>query len=660
MTRADVALGEGDFRAAIDNLARNGRLEGVRMFLLKYQLRPTVNTLEQAIKNGNRQLVYCLIDMGADPLGRNEDIRASPYLEALQARDVELIQYLEDRGAIAALGNGQSFVLAWEAAIKAGYEETLQKMIRRMQLPKKDPWPLSLVTISLNHRREDLASILLSANEAGYIPFRAQFHVPSAGKVVDAAFRTGCPDIIEALLKRGIEGADAISVINAAIKWGDSTLCEQMFHSVRAPPGTHLKLHFDAQGALYKAVKSRNRQMVNLLLDHYGPPPPGISRSGLTAAAENRDHDMALHLLSRGADPNDSGALLAAVTEQTEWHVPYSYDDDDVARFKRMRSNRDKKCPPYTTFPVDMAMVKLLVTHFFKKYPRGVKTYGLSALLSAIRAGKMEIIDYLISNKIDISPAGHIVPTVRGQEGILTTAIQSCCGNQLDILEKLLRAGVDPNCNFTTYTGFHNGMTGLRETPLLQAISTRSIPMLKLLIEHGASINFPATRGITRTPLQKAAEVGDMDIVQFLLDCGADINSPPGFPVGGTAIQLAAMSGWAGIVDLLLRKGAHVNAPGARVQGRTALEAAAEHGRLDTIQVLINAGAGTGDGGPEQVKRALKFASKNGHIGVCELLEGHFREDVYQAEDSCSEGDSSSEEDSGSEGFTSEQGEMYF
>ncbi|KAM7187800.1 ankyrin, partial [Rhypophila sp. PSN 637] len=158
------------------------------------------------------------------------------------------------------------------------------------------------------------------------------------------------------------------------------------------------------------------------------------------------------------------------------------------------------------------------------------------------------------------------------------------------------------------------------------------IPILELLICYGACVNLPATC-IPRTPRQKAAEVGDIDVVQFLIDRRADINARPAIEWGITAVQLAAMSGWAGIVDLLLRKGAHVNAPGARLGGRTALEAAAEQGRLDTVQILINAGAGAGEGVSEQVKRAIRFARENGHIGVYELLRSRFGKDPVPEQD---------------------------
>ncbi|KAM7187801.1 hypothetical protein V8F33_011016 [Rhypophila sp. PSN 637] len=181
MLRAGVELGERVFYTAINNLAGNGRLDSVQMLLSKYQLRPTVETLVQATKSGNRQLVHRLVKMGAGPVGFTKERHnrgyadfwkfESPFVEALQARDFELVQYFEDHGAIAALPSGDLFVAAWKAAIKAGNEETLSKMLHRMRDAQDDKWPLKLIQVSFDEGREDLALVLLSVDEAAYIPF---------------------------------------------------------------------------------------------------------------------------------------------------------------------------------------------------------------------------------------------------------------------------------------------------------------------------------------------------------------------------------------------------------------------------------------------------------------------------------------------------------
>ncbi|KAM7211093.1 hypothetical protein V8F06_013513, partial [Rhypophila decipiens] len=623
MLRAGVELGELALYAAINNLAGSGRLDAVQMLLAKYQLIPTVETLVQAIKSGNRHLIYHLIDMGADPLGFTKGELTSPYVEALHAQDRELVTYFEDCGAIPALSekvHGDLFVTAWKAAIQAGNEETVSKMMDRMRECKDVIWPGQLILVSVEERREDLALNLLSIDEAAYIPkwgCGGSSGAPSS--IVRAALRMGFPAVMEALLRMGAELVDPAQVLEAAVDWGNLSLCEHLL------PGLSLGVE-DQYMIMYTAVKQKRRDMVDLLLDYHGPSFPATGKSGLVAAVENRDHDMALYLLSRGADPNDSSALLAAVTEKLD--TP-------------MREDETSRLSP-TFLPVNMTIVKLLVTHFIKKYPRGVKTYGVSALQSAIEAGRLDIIDYLINNKVGISQLGAIIPMPVPTESedrmsIFTSAIQSRSSDNLDILRKLLQAGADSNCKIADPTSGPREDYHWRKTPLLEAIPMKNIPMLELLISYGACVNLPATCVIVRTPLQEAAEVGDIDVVQFLIDRGADINARPAIDYGGTAVQLAAMSGWAGIVDLLLRKGADVNAPGACVGGRTALEAAAEHGRLDTIQILLNAGAGAGEGGSDQVKRAIKFARKKGHIGVYELLGSRFGKDLVPEEELNSE-----------------------
>lgn len=101
---------------------------------------------------------------------------------------------------------------------------------------------------------------------------------------------------------------------------------------------------------------------------------------------------------------------------------------------------------------------------------------------------------------------------------------------------------------------------------------------------------------------------------------GADVNAPAARHSGAAALQLAALSGYLGIVKLPTEEGADSNAPGEWYKGRTALEAAAEHGRLDTVQYLLSSGAQTKGQYRAQYFRAIKFAEKQAHFAVADML----------------------------------------
>ena len=58
-------------------------------------------------------------------------------------------------------------------------------------------------------------------------------------------------------------------------------------------------------------------------------------------------------------------------------------------------------------------------------------------------------------------------------------------------------------------------------TPLILAVETDLIELVRLLLKHGADPNLAViTTGVT--PLMKSAEVGDPEVVQLLLTRGAD------------------------------------------------------------------------------------------------------------------------------------------
>lgn len=158
-------------------------------------------------------------------------------------------------------------------------------------------------------------------------------------------------------------------------------------------------------------------------------------------------------------------------------------------------------------------------------------------------------------------------------------------------------------------------------TPALMAAKHGDADVLALLVEYGANLNLPPTRGIKRTPLQQASESGHLRAVEYLLQHGALVNSPVATLGGATALQLAAMGGHCGIMELLLKHGADINAPPAEYQGRTALEAAAEHGRLDAVHMLLDSGTIITGEGRKYFKNAIAYARKNHHVVVAEILE---------------------------------------
>ena len=165
---------------------------------------------------------------------------------------------------------------------------------------------------------------------------------------------------------------------------------------------------------------------------------------------------------------------------------------------------------------------------------------------------------------------------------------------------------------------------GIRSTALQAAVESQRLDTVQLLLQFGADVNAPATNQLQRTALQGAAEKGNQRMIDLLLKASADVNAPPAPDGGVTALQACAIGGYIPLAVTLINEGADVNALPAKKNGRTALEGAAEHGRLDMVQMLLEAGADLDGPGARQYSRAVRFASERARHAVRRLLESHY------------------------------------
>jgi ankyrin repeat protein len=162
------------------------------------------------------------------------------------------------------------------------------------------------------------------------------------------------------------------------------------------------------------------------------------------------------------------------------------------------------------------------------------------------------------------------------------------------LAELLLAAGANPNLQLKLMPPYRSvkddrgadGLLHIGTTPLLRAAKAMDVPMIRLLLAHGALADLPTARGVT--PLMAAAGLGstaidtrgyyDTDDVQqrsiesvrLLLAAGADVNRKDGG--GQTAVHGAARWGWTEVVPFLAANKADVYAKD--VQGLTPLDLA--------------------------------------------------------------------------------------
>jgi ankyrin repeat protein len=144
----------------------------------------------------------------------------------------------------------------------------------------------------------------------------------------------------------------------------------------------------------------------------------------------------------------------------------------------------------------------------------------------------------------------------------------------------LINAGADTN-----HERIIKG-NGILVTPLNQALATRNIPMMELLLEHQADPNGKGQEkaGETSPILFQALRLGNFDILKMLLDKGASLEkcNSNGLPPLYAALKYLQKGERSRIVGLLVDKGAQVGQKNGK--GKTI----AQSKRLKQDQDLLN------------------------------------------------------------------------
>jgi ankyrin repeat protein len=200
----------------------------------------------------------------------------------------------------------------------------------------------------------------------------------------------------------------------------------------------------------------------------------------------------------------------------------------------------------------------------------------------------------------------------------------------LDLMERLLDAGVDPNPQLNMHRPSRGGNIGRFTddllttgcTPLLRAAISQDLDAIRLLLAHGADVDLPNVTGVT--PLMAVAGMGGsrggvfssnfgsearaIEIIGVLLEAGADINarvvseydrtgtiardSSMRGREGHSALFAAVSRAWVSVVEYLIENGADVDSVDAH--GNTLIDYAT--GRI----------SGRGDVASEELARRIR------------------------------------------------------
>ena len=176
-----------------------------------------------------------------------------------------------------------------------------------------------------------------------------------------------------------------------------------------------------------------------------------------------------------------------------------------------------------------------------------------------------------------------------------------------------------------------NGKDSEGRTPLsfmATVVGKKAEPLLKILLEHdGVEVNAKDNNG--RTPLSWAAARGRLKsgsepvVKMFLEQAKVDVDAKD--DEGRTPLSWAAGEGVAGVVELFLEHGVRVDVNAKDDRGRTPLSwaAAREHGVKPLVKMLLGQGRVDADAKDHEGRTPLSWAVTIGRVGVVKMLLEH-------------------------------------
>jgi ankyrin repeat protein len=262
--------------------------------------------------------------------------------------------------------------------------------------------------------------------------------------------------------------------------------------------------------------------------------------------------------------------------------------------------------------------------------PNSTNPGGETALMTAARTGKIDAVELLLDRGASVNAKD----TVHDQTGLMWAVLE----NHAEVVELLLARSADINAhtNVTITKGEYvparpaaasgNGIIRQRAlptpnggmTPLLFAIRDANVPMMRLLLDHGADL--AQSSGNHTTPLLIALLNGQVGIAMELVNKGANVNAEDDYHRGPlfAAIDLRNFNhdkygdlptdgrDPLELIQLLLKKGANPNlktntvpvhglmqfdASWVNFDGETPFVRAALSGDIQVMRLLLASGA---------------------------------------------------------------------
>ena len=359
---------------------------------------------------------------------------------------------------------------------------------------------------------------------------------------MSAAAEVGATAVLEVLLKAGADvespNREGQTALMAAARTGRVDAARVLLKH-RANPNAAEQ--WGGQTALMWAAAQSQPDMIRVLLEH---------GARVDARATVRDWQRRVTAEGRPKDMN-RGGLTALLYAAREGCVP-------CARELLARKADIDLADPDGVTPLILALMNIHWDTARFLIERGADVnlwdfYGQTPLYAAVDMNTL--------------PKGRRVELPSLDE---TTGVH--------VIEMLLDRGANPNAQLklriphrqVPYDRYTEPMLNIGATPLLRAAKAGDIPVIKLLLAHGALANLPNFNG--DTPLMAAVGKGwinsptrgafysepqALEVYGLLRAAGADVNARTHF--NETALHSAALRGWNEIVKRLVADGAELD-----------------------------------------------------------------------------------------------------
>ena len=224
---------------------------------------------------------------------------------------------------------------------------------------------------------------------------------------------------------------------------------------------------------------------------------------------------------------------------------------------------------------------------------------GSTALIQAVRNGKVDLVDYLINYGAQLDLEGY---------GMSVLQI-GCQVGSVEIVKALMSAGAQysPSKELSNRSVAMEDRLGLRysyskeQSPMNIGINNGHIGIVKMFLDKGDVIPAGALFSVISS--------SDIHMVQILLDYNCAQIEPNS---GLSALMLASYLGNSEVVKILLEKGAEVNYQNAEKE--FALMLAARVGEAELVKQLLEGGANVNLRGKAESTVLMSVLSPHGYL----------------------------------------------